>query len=55
MEAQKCNRLRDVSKEAVEKNENTITEEIKAKVREVVEGALGLFIKDQRIVLSVTL
>lgn len=34
-------------KEPVEK---TITEEIKAKVREVVEGALGLFKKDQRIV-----
>ena len=34
-------------KESVEK---TITEEIKAKVREVVEGALGLFKKDQRIV-----
>nr|WP_263326323.1 SGNH/GDSL hydrolase family protein [Neobacillus sp. Marseille-Q6967] len=36
--------------EPAEKNDNTITEEIKAKVREVVEGALDLFKKDQKIV-----
>ena len=34
----------------VEKNDLTLPEEIKAKVREVVEGALELFKKDQRIV-----
>ena len=42
--------IEKVPKEAVEKNANSITEEIKARVREVVEGALGLFIKGHRIV-----
>ncbi|MEH7251884.1 SGNH/GDSL hydrolase family protein [Neobacillus niacini] len=42
--------IKDVPKEAVEKNENSITNEIKAKVREVVEGALDLFIKEHKIV-----
>jgi lysophospholipase L1-like esterase len=36
--------------EVEEEKENSITHEIKAKVREVVEGALDLLIKDQRIV-----
>ncbi|MEH7114723.1 SGNH/GDSL hydrolase family protein [Neobacillus niacini] len=40
----------EAQKELVEKNDHSITEEIKAKVREVVEGALDLFKKDQRIV-----
>ncbi|MDR7077300.1 lysophospholipase L1-like esterase [Neobacillus niacini] len=40
----------EVQIEVVEKNDHSITEEIKAKVREVVEGAIDLFKKDQRIV-----
>jgi lysophospholipase L1-like esterase len=40
----------EVQTVAVEKNDHSITEEIKAKVREVVEGALDFFKKDQRIV-----
>lgn len=40
----------EVQTEVVEKSDHSITEEIKAKVREVVEGAIDLFKKDQRIV-----
>ena len=36
--------------EVEKENDNSITHEVKAKVREVVEGALDLLIKDQRIV-----
>jgi lysophospholipase L1-like esterase len=40
----------EVQKEVVEKNDHSIAEEIKAKVRVVVEGALDFFKKDQKIV-----